>query len=37
MIAMTIFKISSANSYRLEPFDKVFERQKGLCGDRFRD
>ena len=37
MIAITIFLISSTNSYRLDPLDKVFERQKILCGDRFRD
>ena len=28
MITITIFQISGTNSYRLEPFDKVFDRKK---------
>ena len=31
------FKISSTNSYGLEPFDNVLEQQRVLYGDRFRD
>ena len=31
------FYISSTSNYRLEPFENVFERQRKLCGDMFRD